>query len=134
MDIYDKLIELRITLSTYCDGFNVKNFSKNTSLSARTKILHLLSTRDLSPNEIIAELAIAKSNVAIITKSMIDDGVIISYKKIDNTRNIYYSITENGIQELQNYKETFRKILDVKSEDIEDLDKSINKILNVIRK
>ena len=53
MDICDSLIELRIALTTCCDGFSVENSNKDILLSSRIKVLHLLSTKDMMPGELI---------------------------------------------------------------------------------
>lgn len=110
MDICDSLIELRIMLTTCCDGFSIENSNKNILLSSRIKVLHLLSTKDMMPGELIETLGIAKSNLANLSKSMIMEGVIDSYKSMGNYRNIFYRITDRGINELNAYKLSLEKI------------------------
>ena len=104
MDVYDKLIDLRITLSSMCDGFSIKDASKNIILSSKIKVLHLLSDRDMSQGELIECLAMAKSNLANLLKSMINGNLIDSYKNAGNSRNIYYKISSQGMSRLNEYR------------------------------
>lgn len=103
MDISEKLVELRIELARLCDGFSTSELSKNVILSTRVKILYELKIHDRTPNELIDVLCVAKSNLANIVKSMIDDGVVTSYKSGSNLKNVNYSITSKGMNELNAY-------------------------------
>ena len=105
MNICDQLIDLRILLTQRCDGFSLKDSSKNSILSTRIKILHLLDSRDMTPAELIDNVCIARSNLANILKCMIKDNVVDSYKNVDNGKNIYYKITQDGTTELKKYKD-----------------------------
>lgn len=70
--------------------------------TVRYQILYLIASNDkISPQELIYELKMAKSNLALITKKMIKDGVISSFKEEGNRKQIYYSITEQGKKEHQ---------------------------------
>lgn len=70
--------------------------------TVRYQILYLIASKDkISPQELIYELKMAKSNLALITKKMIKDGVISSFKEAGNRKQIYYSITDQGKKELQ---------------------------------
>lgn len=70
--------------------------------TVRYQILYLIASKDkISPQELIYELKMAKSNLALITKKMIKDGVISSFKEDGNRKQIYYSITDQGKKELQ---------------------------------
>ena len=90
MDVCDKLIELRIALTNACDGFSIENGNKNILLSSRIKLLYLLNEKDMTPAELIIGLGVAKSNLANLSKAMVEEGVIDSYKNVDNMRNVYY--------------------------------------------
>lgn len=104
MDLTNQLIELRILLEECCDGFGENG--KNTILSSKLKILYMLENVDCSPNEFINTLCIAKSNVATLLKKMIEEGLVDSYKSSINNKNVYYKITNKGIEELKRYKDT----------------------------
>lgn len=110
MDFYDKLIDLRITLSSCCDGFSVEESSKNLLLSHRIKVLHLLNQRDMMQYEFINYLGMAKSNLANLLKSMVQEGVIENYRNSNKPKNIYYKVTELGSLKFQEYKRSLKNI------------------------
>ena len=66
------------------------------------QILYILDRKEtVTPRELIQELNIAKSNLAILAKKMIKDGQIESHKDKINKREIYYNITPLGKEILQ---------------------------------
>lgn len=66
------------------------------------QILYILERKEtVTPRELIQELNIAKSNLAILAKKMIKDGQIESHKDKINKREIYYNITPLGKEILQ---------------------------------
>lgn len=66
------------------------------------QILYILTRKDrVTPKELIAELNMAKSNLAILAKKMIKDGLMESHKDKSNKREIFYNITEDGKAMLQ---------------------------------
>ncbi|MBQ8451948.1 MAG: winged helix-turn-helix transcriptional regulator [Clostridia bacterium] len=87
------------------------------------QILYLLEKKEtVTPKELIAELNVAKSNLAILAKKMIKDNLIESHKDKINKREIYYNITENG-----------QKMLQAKLDNIDTLcEGDTKKVLNVI--
>lgn len=109
MDFYDKLIDLRITLMNKCDGFSQKDASKNLLLSSKIKVLFLLSQKDMMQGELIESLAMAKSNLANLLKSMMSERLIENYRVEGNLRNIYYKITCDGEDQLYDYKMQMKK-------------------------
>ena len=134
MDICDSLIELRIALTTCCDGFSVENSNKDILLSSRIKVLHLLSTKDMMPGELIETLGIAKSNLANLSKTLIAEGVIDSYKSMGNYRNIFYRITDKGLNELSAYKVSLYKVFGEKFEgSLSEIGFHIEKILEILK-
>lgn len=69
--------------------------------TVKYQLLYLISSKDkVSPQELIDELKMAKSNLAFITKKMIKDGLITSKKIEGNKKQIYYCITPEGKKEL----------------------------------
>lgn len=133
MDIFDKLIDLRITLSTCCDGFSLESSNKGVLLSARTKMLYLLSDRDMTPSELICSIGIAKSNLANLSKVMAEDGVIESYKTAGNYRNVYYRITSLGREEFARYKDSLAKLITLDKNNLNELGIYIDKILELMK-
>ena len=66
------------------------------------QILYILTRKErVTPKELIAELNMAKSNLAILAKKMMKDGLIESHKDKSNRREIFYNITEAGKEMLQ---------------------------------
>ncbi len=53
-----------------------------------------------TPSELIYELNMAKSNLALLAKKMIGEGLIEQTKEKGNKKQIYYTITEKGMDEL----------------------------------
>ena len=65
------------------------------------QLLYLISsTENATPQYLIKELNMAKSNLALLAKKMIKEGLILSEKVNGNKKQIYYVITEKGISEL----------------------------------
>lgn len=135
MQISDDIIALRIMLTHLCDGFSFENSNKSSVLSTRTKILYLLKEKDLTPIELINTLCIAKSNLANILKVMIQDGVVISYKNSNNSKNINYQITPKGLEELNEYIETMMQLFNSKCKaPSEELSKSLTEIIDLLKR
>jgi len=93
------LVTARMLLENLCDGFDVSCNNKKSLLTSKIKMLHLLNLEDkISPSLIICKLGIAKSNLAILATSMIEEGLITKIEDTFDRRVIYYSITEAGKQ------------------------------------
>lgn len=92
------IVELKLISDRIAEGKG-----ENTSIFSNTyQILYILNRKEtVTPKELIAELNIAKSNLAILAKKMIKDGLIESHKDKINKREIYYNITAVGKQMLQ---------------------------------
>ena len=135
MRLSDDIITLRIMLTHLCDGFSFENSNKSSVLSTRTKILYLLKEKDLTPIELINTLCIAKSNLANILKFMIQDGVVVSYKNSNNSKNINYKITSQGLKELNEYIDTMMQLFTSKCKaSNEELSKSLTKIIDLLKR
>ena len=141
MRLIDDLIYARIALSNLCDGFSVANSSKNNILSIKIKILFMLEEKDQTPSELISILCIAKSNLANMLRSLIEEGLVESYKNLNNYRNINYHLTDKGRQELNFYKHfLFSQIHDKINNNpeltqcFEDLTKNLTKIIRILRR
>ncbi|MBQ7351765.1 MAG: winged helix-turn-helix transcriptional regulator [Clostridia bacterium] len=134
MDICDRIIELRIALMNFCEGFSQKTASKELFFSNKTKVLFLLEKKDCTPSELIGALGMAKSNLANLLKGMCAEGLIITYKNADNTKNVFYTISDMGKNQLQNYKcslksEFFKNC----SCDEQELNDAIDKLLKLVK-
>lgn len=100
------------------------------------QILYILTRKDrVTPKELIAELNMAKSNLAILAKKMIKDGLMESHKDKSNKREIFYNITEEGktmLQEKLDNVDTVcegdtKKVINVIYRAVEELKKLENK-------
>lgn len=132
MRLIDEIIELRILLSYVSDGFSVEDSSKYTPLTTRLKVLFLLEQKDFSPIELIEIVGIAKSNLANLLKTMIRDGVVVSYKSETNSKNIFYTITESGLNELKSYKDNATQEFEKRCEIPDDMCKKFQKIIELL--
>lgn len=69
--------------------------------TVKYQLLYLISENGkTSPLELIKELNMAKSNLTLIAKKMISEGLITKKKEVYNKKQIYYTITEKGEKEL----------------------------------
>jgi len=132
MDLTNQLIELRILLEGHCDGFC--DNGKNAILSNKLKILFMLERVDCTPNDFISSLCIAKSNIANLLKKMIDEGIVDSYKSLDNNKNIFYKITTQGCNELRRYKEKMSSQFNDKCiVDKDELSRNLQSVINILK-
>lgn len=101
--------------------------------TVRYQILYLIASNDkISPQELIYELKMAKSNLALITKKMIKDGVISSFKEEGNRKQIYYSITDQGKKELQTKMDAINNMQTKESKEmVMHLMKTVESLKNV---
>ncbi len=92
------IVELKLISDRIAEGKG-----ENAGIFSNTyQILYILDRKEkVTPKELIAELNIAKSNLAILAKKMIKDGQIESHKDKQNKREIFYNITEVGKEMLQ---------------------------------
>ena len=100
------------------------------------QILYILTRKEkVTPKELIAELNMAKSNLAILAKKMINDKLIESLKDKSNKREIFYNITEDGkamLQEKLDNVDTVcegdtKKVINIVYRAVEELKKLENK-------
>lgn len=88
----------------------------------------------MMPSELIEALGIAKSNLANLSKSLIAEGVIDSYKSMGNYRNIFYRITDKGLNELNAYKVSLYKVFGEKYKDnLDEIKGHIDQILEILK-
>lgn len=88
-------------LENLCEGFDIS--SKSTLISSKFKVLVELSEKPkTSPSMLIDRLGLAKSNLALLCKSMVQEGLIEKTKDEFDSRVVFYSLTENGKTMLEN--------------------------------
>lgn len=128
--VSEKIIELRIATrrATLCES----DGKTKATLSLKSKILFLLKDKDLSPSDIISALGIAKTNLTILASSMIKDGLISKYKKPNDLRAVFYSITQKGKEHITKLINYIDSLFDKVIEDDNAKEKYINEITDII--
>ena len=133
--LQEQFVELRIMLQSICDGFDAENLNKKSSLTMRTKVLYALSKNErCCPSILIEKLGIAKSNLALLCKTMCEDGVISAVKSDQDKRNIYYSITEKGLVELNEFYNAMADEIKLTDRETKVMEKKFSEIIDFINK
>lgn len=136
--IQRQITMLRIILQKMCDGFDVKEANKRSVLTAKQKVLFLLSEqKEVAPSYLIEKLGIAKSNLALLCSGMVNEGLISVAKNQEDKRNITYSITSKGERELATFLDDMDKELsEVIANDKEYrlLEKKLDEILEIFKR
>lgn len=101
--------------------------------TVRYQLLYLISSKEkISPQELIEELKMAKSNLALITRKMIKEGVITSFKEEGNRKQIYYKITPTGKKELKSKMDAINNMQTEESKEmLMQLVKTVESLKNV---
>ena len=77
-----------------------KNCNNGVIISQKMRLLYLVRNDVLSPRELVVELSIAKPNLTILARNMINEGLIEKMRVERDMRSVHYKITEKGEQEL----------------------------------
>lgn len=134
------IIELKLISDRMAEG---KDCDSGILFTNMHQILFILNRKDtVTPKEIIAELNIAKSNLAILARKMINEGLIESHKDKSNKREIFYNITDAGrvtlekrLSEIDDYYSVESKTaINAIVRAVEELKKVENKRLNQKKK
>ena len=129
------IVELKLISDRIAEGKG----EKAGIFSNTYQILYILNRKEMvTPKELIAELNMAKSNLAILAKKMMKDGLIESHKDKSNKREIYYNITENGKEMLQEKLDNIdtvcegdtKKVTNIIIKAVEELKKLENKSIS----
>ena len=89
----NSIVWLKLLTDRICEGKN----KKNGLFSVSYQVLFVLNENErVSPKELVLSLGLAKSNLAIIAKKMMKDGLIERTKDLQNRKEIYYNITLKG--------------------------------------
>ncbi len=130
-----KLIGLRISLQSLCDGFNAKQANKTSLLTMDKKVLFMLSSlNNCSPQILIENLGIAKSNLALLCKTMEKDGLILKSNEQSDKRKIFYNITSKGKEKLNEFYLGLKSdiLKDKNKQELIMLENNIDQILKFI--
>lgn len=145
--ISDKIIQLRIVTRKACmcenltqnKAVNIKSGkassdTKNT-LTLKSKFLYMLKDRSQTPNELISKLTIGKTNLALLAKQMINEGLIERIVSDFDKRQIEYTITELGQKNINSKQDIiegmFKNIL-TNSTEYESALTDIDKVLDLM--
>lgn len=138
LKLQKQLVSLRIILQKLCDGFDTKDASKKSVLTMKHKVLFLLSDNgETTPSYLIEKLCIAKSNLALLCKGMLIEGLISSKKKETDKRNITYVITAKGEKELQNFLTDMASenvALNKTDREVKLIEKKLDDVINFLNK
>lgn len=100
--ISEDLLSIVINLEYLLEGQSKEKFD------IKHKVLHLISKKEkTTPTELIDMLNMARSNLAIICNSLVKADLITKNKEPLNKKEIYYTVTEKGKEEL---KDKFEKV------------------------
>lgn len=132
------LISLRIELEKLCDGYDTDDANKKSNLTLKMKVLFCLSEKgELNPTYLISTLGIAKSNLTMLCRSMLEEGLLASKKSETDKRNISYIITNKGAKQLKSYLNQVKldNISLYKSDrQVKALEKKISEVLKLLNK
>ena len=108
-NISEQLLTTIINLEYLLEGQSGEKFD------IKHKLLHLISKKEkATPNYLIEILHMARSNLAICCNGLVKQGLIEKNKEPENKKEIFYTITEKGKEELNNKlnktEESFNKI------------------------
>ena len=93
-ELAKSIIALRLSTRRACMCEGKGNTKKNT-LSLKTKVLFLIS-EGCGVKQIIASLFIAKTNLALLTHDMAEEGLIVKTKCSADRREVNFALTELG--------------------------------------
>ncbi len=93
-ELAKSIIALRLSTRRACMCEGKGNTKKNT-LSLKTKVLFLIS-EGCGVKQIIASLFIAKTNLALLTRDMAEEGLIVKTKGSADRREVNFALTELG--------------------------------------
>ena len=98
MNTARKILEIKCLSQTLCTNGNSENTNNE------LKVLYFIDEyKTVSPQLLISKLGIVKSNLALLTKSLIARELITSDKSLQDKRAIVYSITTKGKKVLEKH-------------------------------
>ena len=122
-----KLIEICYLAQTFCQQ-PITGLTDN-----EMKVLFFVDQYScVSPQILISKLGLAKSNLALLTKNLIKNQLIVSEQSIIDKRAINYLITPKGQEIVKNYVQNIKKLIrpDELSQNFVDSLSTLNSFLN----
>ena len=135
-DFAKNMLMLNILSQSACESCE-KELNKKNFLSTDTKIMFLIDSYErISPSFLTQKLKIAKSNIALMCKKLINDGYIVPSQDLKDKRIVYYKLSDSGknylnekIGEIQNSLEAacMKDNIDNITSCIKDLNEMLSK-------
>lgn len=95
-NISQELVSLALNIQSICQNSKNKELSKEI-FSIKFKILFLIKKYEkISPKMLTKKLNMAKSNVALFSKQLLNENLILSITDDIDRRVIYYCLTSQG--------------------------------------
>ncbi len=95
-DFAKNMLMLNILSQSACES-QEKELSKKNFLSTDTKIMFLIDSYErISPSFLTQRLKIAKSNIALMCKKLVENGYITQTPDLKDKRIVYYCLTNLG--------------------------------------
>ncbi len=108
----EKIIELRLATRKAC---NCEEQNAKKTLNLKSKFLFCIKDKPSTPSQLMNRLVIGKTNLAIMAKQLLAEGLIERTVTSADRRNVSYTITDKGKQHvdavMQRIEELFSKIL-----------------------
>lgn len=90
-----RIVDLKLLCDRLAEGEDSRIFT------IKYQFLYLIKASGrIAPSELMVKLNMAKSNIAILAKKMINEGLINSIKDENNKKQIYYVLTELGNRDI----------------------------------
>lgn len=129
------VLALAVKLENLCEGFDITN--KSAVLTYKIKVLLELSrVKFATPGTLMANVGIAKSNLAILCNKLIDEQLVSKTKDNIDAREICFSITDQGKKVLNTYlskaKKNFESQLAYKN-NIKQVNQSVKDLLELVK-
>lgn len=120
----DKIIEIEALTENL-----TKHFAKNNLL--RIKVLYFISQyENLSVSMIIDKLGLKKSNFALMTKSLEEEGLVVSKQGEIDKRCRMMFLTEKGKTELANFIQSLNEFFGEQNSEVEHALETLSIYLN----
>lgn len=128
MNTARKILEIKCLSQTLCQNGNAENTNN------QLKVLYFIDEYQMvTPQLLISKLGIVKSNLALLTKSLMKEGLIVSNKSLADKRAIVYSITPKGKQILDEHLSSITRYIR-QDEQTPELMSAIEIVLNYLNK
>lgn len=122
------IVELKLAANRIAEG---KGFGAG-GFTMKYQLLYLIASfGKTSPQELIYELNMAKSNLALMAKKMINEGLIVSEKEEGNRKQIYYTITDKGRAALKTKMQAIDNVYSMDKEMLKHLSKTVETLKNL---